>query len=137
MAAPDQIFAGRRVLIAEDNDINAEILCELLKMQGAHSDVTENGALALNAFMDAAPGTYDAVLMDIRMPKMNGYEAAQAIRRMKREDAGQIPIIAMTANAFSEDVQESLDAGMNAHIAKPIDMEILKTVLSRALKGIV
>lgn len=137
VAAPDQIFAGRRFLIAEDNDINAEILCELLKMQGAHSDVTENGALALKAFMDAAPGTYDAVLMDIRMPKMNGYEAAQAIRRMKREDAGQIPIIAMTANAFSEDVQESLDAGMNAHIAKPIDMEILKKVLSRALKGIV
>ncbi len=134
---PDQVFAGRRFLIAEDNDINAEILCELLKMRGAVSDVMENGALALQAYRDAAPGTYDAVLMDIRMPEMNGYEAARAIRGLERGDAGQIPIIAMTANAFSEDVQEALDAGMDAHIAKPIDMEVLKTALIRVLKGIV
>lgn len=75
--------------------------------------------------------------MDIRMPEMNGYEAARAIRGMKREDTGRIPIIAMTANAFAEDVQDALDAGMDAHVAKPIDMEILKTALSQTLKGIV
>ena len=135
--AADQVFAGRRFLIAEDNDINAEILCELLKMRGAMSDVADDGAMALKMYRDAAPGTYDAVLMDIRMPEMNGYEAARAIRGMKREDAGRIPIIAMTANAFAEDVQDALDAGMDAHVAKPIDMEILKTALSQTLKGIV
>ena len=135
--APDQVFAGRRFLIVEDNDINAEILCELLKMRGAMSDVADNGAMALHMYRDAAPGTYDAVLMDIRMPKMNGYEAARAIRGMEREDAARIPIIAMTANAFAEDVQDALDAGMDAHVAKPIDMEILKTALSQTLKGIV
>ena len=91
------------------------------------SDVADDGAMALKMYRDAAPGTYDAVLMDIRMPEMNGYEAARAIRGMKREDAGRIPIIAMTANAFAEDVQDALDAGMDAHVAKPIDMEILKT----------
>ena len=101
------------------------------------SDVADDGAMALKMYRDAAPGTYDAVLMDIRMPEMNGYEAARAIRGLERGDAGQIPIIAMTANAFSEDVQEALDAGMDAHIAKPIDMEVLKTALIRVLKGIV
>lgn len=132
----DQIFKGRRFLIAEDNTINAEILCELLKMQGAESDIRTDGALAVQAFRDAPPGTYDAVLMDIRMPEMNGYEATKAIRRMDREDAGSIPIIAMTANAFSEDVQAALEAGMNAHIAKPIDMDVLKTALGGAINGL-
>ena len=82
-----------------------------------------NGLQAVEEFGKAQPGTYDAILMDIRMPEMNGYEATRAIRRMQRNDAGTIPIIAMTANAFAEDVQESVDAGMTAHIAKPIDVK--------------
>ena len=120
--------------MAEDNEINAEILCELLQMQGALSVVCSDGAQALRAFQEAAMGTYDAILMDIQMPNMNGYEAAQAIRSLEREDAGNIPIIAMTANAFAEDVQAALEAGMTAHIAKPIDLGILLFELNRILR---
>lgn len=112
-------------LVAEDNAINSEILCELLKMYGAKTVVKTDGAQAVQEFNDSAFGTYDAILMDIQMPKMNGYEASRAIRSLDRQDAHTIPIIAMTANAFSEDIQASLDAGMNAHIAKPIDTQVL------------
>lgn len=97
------------------------------------SDVADDGAMALKMYRDAAPGTYDAVLMDIRMPEMNGYEAARAIRGMKREDAGRIPIIAMTANAFAEDVQAALKAGMTAHVAKPIDVNVMVAVLLKTI----
>ena len=100
-------------------------------------DTAINGIEAVRLFRESRPGYYALILMDIQMPEMNGYEAARAIRGMKREDAGRIPIIAMTANAFAEDVQDALDAGMDAHVAKPIDMEILKTALSQTLKGIV
>ena len=127
------ILAGRHFLIAEDNEINAEILQSLLEIHGAGSQLETDGKKAVEAYRDAAPGTYDAVLMDIRMPEMNGYEAARAIRGMKREDAGRIPIIAMTANAFAEDVQAALKAGMTAHVAKPIDLDVLKTTLKNAL----
>lgn len=125
----EKVFWGRRFLIAEDNEINAEILCELLQMEGASSDLRINGAQAVLAFKQAAPGTYDAILMDIQMPEMNGYEATREIRRLDHEDARSIPIIAMTANAFAEDVQAALEAGMTAHVAKPIDMDILRSAL--------
>ena len=130
-----QILTGRCFLVAEDNAINSEILCELLKMYGARSVVMTDGIQAVEEFQRAEPGTYDAVLMDIRMPRMNGYDAARAIRRMAKEDAGTIPIIAMTANAFAEDVQEALEAGMNAHVAKPIDVKILRDTLTGLLAG--
>ncbi|MBS5606111.1 MAG: response regulator, partial [Enterocloster asparagiformis] len=130
----ERALSGRRFLVAEDNAINVEILCELLQMQGALSVVRSDGAQALAAFQEAAVGTYDAILMDIQMPNMNGYEAARAIRSLDRKDAGNIPIIAMTANAFAEDVQAALAAGMTAHIAKPIDLGILLFELNRILR---
>lgn len=120
-------------LIAEDNSINSEILCELLKLFGAKGSVSKNGAQAVQVFKDAKSGTYDAILMDIQMPVMNGYEATQTIRAMKRADARSIPIVAMTANAFTEDIKASLDAGMNAHVAKPIEVEVLRETLCRVL----
>ena len=94
----------------------------------------ENGQLALERFEKAGEGEFDAVLMDVQMPIMNGYEASRAIRALKRRDAKEIPIIAMTANAFAEDVKDALDAGMNVHIAKPIDMELLKKTLNQYVK---
>ena len=128
-------FGGRLFLVAEDNEINAEILCELLSMYGAKTVVRQNGAQAVRAFAEAAPGTYDAILMDVQMPEMNGYEATRAIRSMERPDAAVIPIIAMTANAFAEDVKAAMEAGMTAHVAKPIDVEILRGSLRNVLDG--
>ncbi len=128
------LFAGRCFLIAEDNEINSEILSELLKMLGADSRISVNGLEAVQAFKNEAPGTFDAILMDIQMPEMNGFEATRAIRGLPRPDAGSIPIVAMTANAFAEDIQSALDAGMNAHVAKPVDMDVLKAMLCQALK---
>lgn len=130
----EDIMKGRHFLVAEDNEINAEILSELLDMEEASCEIAENGQLAVECFENAQPGSFDAVLMDVQMPVMNGYEASRTIRKLEREDAGTIPIIAMTANAFAEDVKDAMDAGMNAHIAKPIDMNLLKEALSRCLK---
>ncbi|MCQ5130211.1 PAS domain-containing protein [Butyricicoccus faecihominis] len=124
---------GRTFLIAEDNEINAEILQELLSMEGARSVVKTDGRQALRAFESAAPDTYDAVLMDVQMPEMDGYQATRAIRSLQRRDAGAIPIVAMTANAFSEDIAACLESGMNAHVAKPVDMDTLRFVLSGVL----
>ena len=124
---------GRRVLAAEDNDINAEILEALLSREGVVCERTFNGQEALERFRQSRPGYYDAVLMDIQMPVMNGYECARAIRELDRPDAKTIPIVAMTANAFAEDVHSSMDAGMNAHLAKPVDMEKLKDVLENLI----
>ena len=104
-------------------------------MYGADSEVKTDGVQALQEFRTAAPGTYDAVLMDIQMPEMNGYDTARCIRGMKRSDAGEIPIIAMTANAFAEDVKAAMDAGMTAHVAKPIDVEVLRETLMKILPG--
>ena len=101
-----------------------------MQLHGAETVVKPNGAQTVRAFEISAPGTYDAILMDIQMPEMNGYEAARAIRGLAREDAARIPIIAMTANAFAEDIREALNAGMNAHIAKPIDMQVLLEALN-------
>lgn len=128
-------LAGLRMLVAEDNDINAEILMELLNLEGIQSVRAENGREALEEFRSKPEGHYDGVLMDIQMPEMNGYEAARAIRALDRPDAKTIPIVAMTANAFAEDVQKSMEAGMNAHLAKPVDMAALKDVLARLLRA--
>ena len=111
------ILQGMKFLCAEDNELNAEILTELLKIAGAECTICENGEEILKAFEQSAPGDYDMILMDVQMPVMNGYEATRAIRRSSHELAKTIPIIAMTANAFSEDIQHSLAAGMNAHVS--------------------
>mgnify|MGYP005920575487 CR=1 FL=1 len=124
------ILQGMRFLCAEDNELNAEILTELLKIEGAECTICENGEEILKAFEQSAPGDYDMILMDVQMPVMNGYDAARAIRRSLHKQAGTIPIIAMTANAFSEDIRHSLTAGMNAHIAKPVDMKLLITMIN-------
>ena len=123
------ILKGMRFLCAEDNELNAEILTELLKIEGAECTICENGKRALETFEQSVPGDYDMILMDIQMPVMNGYEATKAIRRSSHELAKTIPIIAMTANAFSEDIQHSLTAGMNAHISKPVDMKTLEKTI--------
>ena len=124
---------GLRMLVAEDNNINAEILEELLSLEGVSCERTVNGQEALERFRQTPPAYYDAVLMDIQMPVMNGYEAARAIRSLDRPDAGTIPIVAMTANAFAEDVQNAMEAGMNAHISKPIDMVVLRGALEKLI----
>ena len=124
---------GLRVLAAEDNDINAEILEELLSFEGVSCERTVNGQEALERFVQTPPGYYDAVLMDIQMPVMNGYEATRAIRSLDRSDAKTIPIVAMTANAFAEDVQNAVEAGMSAHLSKPIDMAVLKDTLKQLI----
>ena len=123
-------FSGLRFLVAEDNDINAEILMELLGAEGVNCEVMENGKLALERFCESKEGEFDVILMDVQMPVMNGYEATRAIRALPRKDASKIPIIAMTANAFAEDVKDALNAGMNAHVPKPIDMDVVKETIS-------
>ena len=128
-------LTGMHFLVAEDNEINAEILAEILQIEGADCEITENGQLVLERFSQAAPEEFDAILMDVQMPVMNGYDATRAIRRLARDDAGTIPIIAMTANAFAEDEKAALDAGMDAHVAKPIDIQRLKRVIRQCTKG--
>ena len=130
----DNIFQGMRFLCAEDNELNAEILTELLKIEGAECTICENGEEILKTFEKSAPGDYDMILMDVQMPVMNGYEATKAIRRSSHELAKKIPIIAMTANAFSEDIQHSLAAGMNAHVSKPVKMRMLEKTI-RSIKS--
>ena len=131
----DNILQGMRFLCAEDNELNAEILTELLKIEGAECTICENGEKVLETFEQSAPGDYDMILMDVQMPVMNGYDATRAIRRSTHELAKTIPIIAMTANAFSEDIQYSLAAGMNAHISKPVDMKTLEKTIRRIKIG--
>ena len=128
------ILQGMRFLCAEDNELNAEILTELLKIEGAECTICENGEEVLKAFEQSAPGDYDMILMDVQMPVMNGYEATKAIRRSSHELAKTIPIIAMTANAFSEDIQHSLAAGMNANVSKPVEMKVLEKTI-RSIKS--
>ena len=128
------ILQGMRFLCAEDNELNAEILTELLKIEGAECTICENGEEILKVFEQSAPGDYDMILMDIQMPVLNGYEATKAIRRSSHKLAKTIPIIAMTANAFSEDIQHSLAAGMNAHVSKPVEMKVLEKTI-RSIKS--
>ena len=130
----DNILQGMKFLCAEDNELNAEILMELLKIEGAECIICENGERVLETFEQSAPGDYDMILMDVQMPVMNGYEATKAIRRSSHELAMTIPIIAMTANAFSEDIQHSLAAGMNAHVSKPVEMKVLEKTI-RSIKS--
>lgn len=124
-------LSGHRVLVAEDNDLNWEILHELLSDIGMELEWAENGQICLEKFQESEPGYYDVILMDLRMPIMNGYEATRSIRALSRPDAQAIPIIAMTADAFSEDIQRCLDSGMNAHTAKPINFDEVLSLLSK------
>ena len=128
-------FTGYRALLAEDNEINAEIAMELLGLVNLEVDRVCNGKEAVEKFEQCVQGTYTLILMDVQMPVMDGYEAARTIRAMEREDAKQIPIFAMTANAFTEDVASSLSAGMTGHIAKPIDTQILYDTISQVIKN--
>ena len=125
---------GKRILLAEDIFINAEIMKQLIEMKEAEIDHAENGRIAVDMFAESAVGFYDAILMDIRMPEMDGLEAAQTIRAMDRPDAKSIPIVAMTANAFDEDVQRSLQVGMNAHLSKPVEPDALFETLETLIK---
>ncbi len=129
---PEEKFKGKRILLAEDNDLNWEIAEDILSDAGFELERAENGQICVDKFSQAPSGSYDVILMDIRMPVMNGYEAAQAIRKLQHPDAG-LPIIAMTADAFSEDIQRCLDCGMNAHISKPIDVNKLMVQLKKYL----
>ena len=125
-------FSNKRILVAEDNELNWEIANELLRDLGLELDWAENGEVCTDLFQSSEPGCYDAILMDIRMPIMDGYEATDAIRAMDRPDAG-LPIIAMTADAYSDDIQKCLSHGMNAHVAKPIDIDEVARILKRYL----
>jgi CheY-like chemotaxis protein len=125
---------GRRILLAEDVAINAEIMKKVLSMKDIQVEHAENGRLAVEMFAGHEPGRYDAILMDMRMPEMDGLEATRTIRAMDRKDAGRIPIIALTANAFDEDVQRSLQAGLNAHLSKPVEPEILYETLQSMIR---
>ena len=125
---------GLHFLAAEDNEINAEILSEILLTEGADCEIAENGKLVLERFMASEEGEFDAILMDVQMPVMNGYDATRAIRKLERKDAAEIPIIAMTANAFAEDEKDALNAGMNVHLAKPIDVGMLKKVINQLIQ---
>ena len=124
---------GRHILVAEDIEMNAEILIDILEMEDMTADHAENGKIALEMFRKSAAGTYDAILMDIRMPEMDGLEATAAIRALDRPDVKKIPIIALTANAFDEDVQRSLQAGMNAHLSKPVEPDHLYQTLGELI----
>ncbi|MBO5450456.1 MAG: transporter substrate-binding domain-containing protein [Coprococcus sp.] len=126
-------FSGHRVLLVEDNDLNREIAREVLELVGLTVEEAENGKIAVEMFSAAKAGYYSLILMDIQMPVMNGYDAATAIRAMKHPDALRVPILAMTANAFVEDIQAAKAAGMNEHLAKPINFEMLSSILKKYL----
>jgi CheY-like chemotaxis protein len=126
-------LSGRRILMAEDVLINAEIMKKIIETRGAEIDHAENGSVALEMFRNSSQNYYDAVLMDIRMPVMDGLEATKAIRALDRPDAEDVPIIAMTANAFDEDVQRSLQVGMNAHLSKPVEPDLLYQTLEELI----
>ena len=125
---------GKRILLAEDNDLNAEIAIELLAEEKIVVDRAKDGAECLDKLEKAVPGYYDMILMDIQMPVMDGYDAAARIRRMQDEKKASIPIIAMTANAFAEDRQKAISMGMNDHVAKPIDMNVLLPVIAKYIR---
>lgn len=131
----DNSLEGLHFLAAEDNEINAEILSEILLIEGAECEIVGNGKLAVERFINSTEGEFDAILMDVQMPVMNGYDATRAIRALERKDAAKIPIIAMTANAFAEDEKEAIKAGMDVHMAKPIDLELLKKVIKQCIQG--
>lgn len=130
----ENLFKGKKILLTEDNELNREIAVELLKEEGFILDTAEDGTIAVEKMRTAKPGQYDLILMDIQMPIMDGYEATRQIRKLKNPETANIPIIAMTANAFEEDRQKALEAGMNEHVSKPIDLERLLEVVKKVLK---
>ena len=125
---------GMHLLVAEDNDLNYEVISELMQMYDITCDRAENGSVCVEKFQSAAPGSYDAILMDMQMPVMNGLQATSILRSLGEGDAHTVPIIAMTANAFKEDVQRCLNAGMNAHLSKPVDVAQLLETLAKVKK---
>ena len=127
-------FKNKKILLVEDNELNREIAVELLKEEGFILDTAEDGTIAVEKMRTAKPGQYDLILMDIQMPIMDGYEATRQIRKLPNPETANIPIVAMTANAFEEDRQKALEAGMNEHVTKPIDMERLLEVVRKVLK---
>lgn len=129
------VLYGMHFLCAEDNELNAEILETMLSIEGATCTICHNGQEIVNRFKTVQPGEYDAILMDIQMPVMNGLDAAREIRSGENPLGKTIPILAMTANAFAEDIQNSLAAGMNAHISKPIDIRVLEREMNRLKNG--
>ena len=129
-----EILGGRNILLAEDNDLNAEITEAILERAGIKTERVEDGIQCVNMIEKMPAGTYDMILMDIQMPKMNGYKATQAIRRLPDKDKACIPIIAMTANAFEEDKRDALAVGMNGHIAKPIELDKLLSMLAKVIR---
>lgn len=132
---PDEnTFKGQHILLVEDNKLNQEIAASILKMAGFNVDLAEDGTVAVDKVQNSAPGTYDVVLMDIQMPRMNGYEATKAIRALENKQKADIPIIAVTADAFEEDRQKALDAGMNGHVTKPIEIPKLLETLAKVLE---
>ena len=126
-------YSDKRVLLVEDNEINSEIALEILKTTGLQVDLAVDGKQAVKMLCGSEPNTYDMVFMDIRMPEMDGYEATRTIRSMERADLKELPIIAMTADAFAEDVQSAKAAGMNGHLAKPLDIEMIVEELRKWL----
>ena len=126
---------GRHMLIAEDQEMNAEVLADLLEIEDMTFEWAENGQRAVEMFEQSEAGHFDAILMDMRMPVMDGLTAAREIRKLDRADAATVPIIALTANAFEEDVKQCLQAGMNAHLSKPVDIDLLKVTLARLLEA--
>ena len=126
-------LAGKNILLAEDNDLNAEIAVTMLEMQGVHVERVVNGQQAVDRFQETLPGTYDLILMDLQMPVKGGLEAAAEIRSLSRDDAQEIPVIAMTANTLQEDCEKALAAGMNAFIPKPFDVEQLYKSIEKFL----
>jgi CheY-like chemotaxis protein len=124
-----QVLDNKRVLLGEDNAMNAKVALCMLEAKGMHVDHAENGQIVVEMFEKSAPGYYDILLMDVRMPVMDGQKATEIIRGMDRPDAKTVPIIAMTANAYIQDVEECRRVGMNAHIAKPIDMKVMYETL--------
>ena len=133
--AVDYDFKGKRILLVEDNELNREIAEELIGVTGASVESAEDGVQAVEMFQESAEGYYDLILMDVQMPHMDGYEATRCIRALGRSDAQKVPIFAMTANAFAEDVQKSREAGMNAHISKPLDIRAVYKQMNRYLQG--
>ena len=127
-------FEGCKVLVVEDNELNLEIIQTILEEYQIQVDSVENGRLAVKRMMEVPEGTYDLILMDIMMPEMNGLEAAEAIRKLNRKDCREMPIIAMSANAFDEDVKKSMASGMNEHLSKPLNIGKLQRVLMKYLK---
>ena len=127
-----EVHTGR-ILLAEDNELNQEIAATILGDAGFEVEIAGNGQIAVDMLQKSEPGYYQVILMDVQMPVMNGYEATKSIRAMENKELASIPIVAMTANAFEEDKQEALKSGMNGHIAKPIDIDVLFGVLREIL----